>query len=353
MLHLSLAGNILLAVGGKPKLYDPSIIPQYPMLMLGRVPDLELNLRMMSKENLQTYVDVESPAAKCAQAEADDYHTLGQFYKAIKSGLKYLDHKEKDLFHSESAPYQFSPGLGYQPQVRDAGGSVVVVDLATADKAIDIIVDQGEGNPGPYDDPDKLEKDHYDVFRDLQQGTTTWDLYPVRTNPTTFGYWREDKRIYQVSLTFDAAYCFLLLTIEKLWTIKSDDERHKLVLGNMFGIMMGVLAPLAKFLVQQPLMGGRVAAPCFGYYQFEKGSALKQLQSEMQNAINAYVGVTAETSDQVPVTNYGPMLEMLLPIQTSVNRLLDLDSWEKLEQAAVKKELGIHSCGAKGFARGF
>jgi hypothetical protein len=63
---------------------------------------------------------------------------------AVLIGLKYLDGKEKDFFHPESTPYQFSPGLGSQPQVYDAGGSVVVTDLTTADEAIDIIVDQGE-----------------------------------------------------------------------------------------------------------------------------------------------------------------------------------------------------------------
>jgi hypothetical protein len=105
------------------------------------------------------------------------------------------------LFHSETAAYQFAPGVGYQPQTRDAGGSVVVTDLASADRAITIIVDQGEGNPGPYDDPDKEEKDHYDVFKDLKNSKQTWDLYPVRTNPTTLGYWSEDRRIYQVRVT--------------------------------------------------------------------------------------------------------------------------------------------------------
>lgn len=58
MLHLSLAGNILRAVGGTPKLYDPHIIPTYPMLLPGRIPDLELHLRTMTKDHLQTYIDV-------------------------------------------------------------------------------------------------------------------------------------------------------------------------------------------------------------------------------------------------------------------------------------------------------
>ena len=58
MLHLTLAGNILRAIGGDPKLYDAKTIPCYPMLMPGRVPKLWLELRRASKRNLQTFIDV-------------------------------------------------------------------------------------------------------------------------------------------------------------------------------------------------------------------------------------------------------------------------------------------------------
>ena len=58
MLHLSLAGNIIRAVGGQPKLYDVNYIPYYPMLMPGRVPKLWLELRRANKRNLQTFLDV-------------------------------------------------------------------------------------------------------------------------------------------------------------------------------------------------------------------------------------------------------------------------------------------------------
>lgn len=58
MLHLALAGNTLLAVGGTPILYDPKIIPAYPTPMLGRVPELTLHLRQMTKENLNTFIQV-------------------------------------------------------------------------------------------------------------------------------------------------------------------------------------------------------------------------------------------------------------------------------------------------------
>ncbi|KAI9511270.1 ferritin-like-domain-containing protein [Russula earlei] len=356
MLHLSLAGNILLAVGGKPRLYDPHIIPKYPMDMLDRIPPLLLQLRAMTKPNLDTWLEVERPEQPNGAPESDKYHTLGQFYAAIKEGLAYLNARIPNLFDPNTAPYQFASGLGYQPQVRDAGGSVIVTDLASADLAIDIIVDQGEGNPGPFDDKDNLEESHYATFLDLQKGKATWHVHPVITNPTTRGYWELDKRIYQVSVAFDAAYCFLLLTIEKLWTISNDDSRQALVLGNMFSIMMGVLAPLAKFLVTQRIGNSdEVAGPCFGYYPFNrKESALKQLQREMREAIDVYVDVTPETPDQVPVTDYGAQIEQLIPIQDSVNALLDLDTFTTVASPIVKNVVqGAQSKGEKGFARGF
>jgi len=234
-----------------------------------------------------------------------------------------------------------------------------VTDLASALEAVRIIVVQGEGSPGPYDDPDKLEEDHYDVFLGLKDGDATWDVYPVVENPVTSDYWKYDKRIYQVSLTFDAAYCFLLRTIETLWYVDKDDSRHNLILRNMYGIMMGVLAPLAKFLISQSIgPNGQRAAPCFGYYEFKKQeSELKQVQDEMQAAINAYLGVTAETPDQVAVHDFGLMLETLLPIQTTINGLIDIQTFEKQDVGRINiqkvKFAGVETRGAKGFAKGF
>jgi hypothetical protein len=58
MLHLSLAGNILKAIGGTPKVYDRDIVPTYPMEMPGRIPKLEIQLRAATKINMQTFIDV-------------------------------------------------------------------------------------------------------------------------------------------------------------------------------------------------------------------------------------------------------------------------------------------------------
>ena len=128
--------------------------------------------------------------------------------------IKYLNRKgivpKLELFYPETAKYQFAPGLGYQARARYAGGFIVVKDLPTALQAINEIVYQGEGIPegdsiGPDDDKAKLEKDHYDVFLDLNQGDSTWETYPVWENPVTHDYLSLDKRLYHVS-------CFLVFT---------------------------------------------------------------------------------------------------------------------------------------------
>jgi len=54
MLHFALAGNILCAIGGEPKLYGDSFTPEYPALIFSD--NVRLNLRGATKENLETFV---------------------------------------------------------------------------------------------------------------------------------------------------------------------------------------------------------------------------------------------------------------------------------------------------------
>ena len=191
-------------------------------------------------------------------------------------------------------------------------------------------MDQGEGNPRPFDDPSKAENDHYDIFLNLQKDAQTWEVFPVVTDPTTAAYFHLDKKnicgevdnkvfssdilivLIKVSRTVDASFCYLLLTLEKLWTVSSVDGRKKLI-GTMFPLMSGILAPLAKFLVQQPIGStGEVAAPCFGYYPFgSRSSALADLQKEIQTAIDAYAG---NVNAQAQLTS----------VQTTIGKLVDI-----------------------------
>lgn len=122
------------------------------------------------------------------------------FVRVGSPGLERLGAPPSKLFDPTTKKFQFSPAFGYQARIRDAGGSVIVTDLKTAVTAINIIVDQGEGNPGPYVDLDHLEKDHYAVFQELQQSSDIeWNSYPTFPQPTTAKYYPLDIKIYQAS----------------------------------------------------------------------------------------------------------------------------------------------------------
>jgi len=220
--------------------------------------------------------------------------------------------------------------------VRDAGGSVLVHDLKSAKHALQIIVDQGEGRCGEFSDRAKEEKAHYFIFHELKTDKTRkWDTYNVRENPRTEDYHSRDIQLYHVSLAFDAAYCYLLLNIEHLWTIHEDSERKKLVFGNMYGLMLGVLAPLAKFLVTQSIgrgkVGGEAGAPCFEFYNFSASvkTPFQCVKKEIKDAITSYVDVTSETTDQAVDEDLGPQLKALLSIQTTIHGLLDVSTFQK------------------------
>jgi hypothetical protein len=79
------------------------------MYMPGRVPQLKLQLRKMTKKNLQTFIDVEMPEATGAKEEPDEYQTLGQFYKAIKNGLDYLHRRRNYSSIGKQYPTNFLP----------------------------------------------------------------------------------------------------------------------------------------------------------------------------------------------------------------------------------------------------
>jgi Ferritin-like len=56
MLHLTLTGNLLCALGGSMDLYDYDVIPQYPGHIL--VEKIDMNLDRANKENLECFLQV-------------------------------------------------------------------------------------------------------------------------------------------------------------------------------------------------------------------------------------------------------------------------------------------------------
>jgi rubrerythrin len=141
MLHLTLAANVLNALGGEPVLNKKDFIPSYPGPLPGSVAGgLVVPLERCSVELIENvFMKIEEPEhpldipVEAAFTSAAEPLTIGQFYERIKLSIQ------------ELGGDAFVPGPRNQIGPDQMQDSVVVVDFETAARAIDTIVDQGEG----------------------------------------------------------------------------------------------------------------------------------------------------------------------------------------------------------------
>ncbi len=171
MLHMCIASNILIAIGGRPAINRPDFIPVYPgplpMSIGGK--DFTVGIRAFSKELVaQVFMKIEEPEHPIPVQEAQraaaapTYGTIGEFYAALKDKLRELvETSGTDVFvvGPDQQVLSWFPGAQLFP----------IVDLATAEAGIDLIVEQGEGTAtDPFDAPD--EPAHYYRFGEIVHG---------------------------------------------------------------------------------------------------------------------------------------------------------------------------------------
>jgi CDGSH-type Zn-finger protein len=175
MLHLTLAANILNAVGGSPNLDHPGIIPSYPTFLAHSNQAFQVGLVKFSKEGLETFLQIERPAEHDGLPEDDEFETIGQFYEAIEEALKQLtDELGEDALFCGDRSRQVTDALYYG----GSGRIIAVTDLASAMRALEEIVEQGEGLAhreiwdGDRDmfHPEREEIAHFFRFNELYVG---------------------------------------------------------------------------------------------------------------------------------------------------------------------------------------
>lgn len=227
MLHMSLASNILYALGVAPRLYGkapgtyptglPYHCPDGPVGPDGQTAVL-IPLAKFSFEQLWHYLQIEYPEKWNITPLDRDWSTIGQFYSYIRCLLRTKFLTDADFQQGPSAqaiqPFNYSPNnvdtvypsgkfdpwkpappvptpswaqgdswpsaaaAAVYPDREDShAGKSELLTIATiqdAIEAIDTICDQGEGcpvpdvGPGPDDDPSKDEQSHYVKFLTLQ-----------------------------------------------------------------------------------------------------------------------------------------------------------------------------------------
>jgi Ferritin-like len=187
MMHLALAANVLNAVGGKPALTTGGYVPRYPAKIPFHEPEtFEVSLLPYGEAALTTFLAIENPNRSGvepapASAEAavprvyelameNGYKTIGEFYGAIEKGIKALD-AQGELFTGDPGRQIGSSVFHPAPL---SGHMIEVKDRTTALEALELIVDQGEGDvkaPGPREKFDaEGQLAHYYLFKELSEG---------------------------------------------------------------------------------------------------------------------------------------------------------------------------------------
>lgn len=345
MLHLVLVRNLMVAIGwgDQIRFYDEKFIPEYPSYMLNRKEPLLLQLRRLSTEHVQTFIDLEKPdkvkpedLLLGAGKEIDpslvgQYTSLGAFYRKIEEGFTYLYPKD-DIWSGAQIDKQYLRGFWNQ---FGAGKPIRVNSLKTALQALTIIIDQGEGStqdhktvPKRPDDPTlgQEEYSHYWKFVRIKKGIegigagdggkgydfgidspmATW---PVVDNPKV-GNYLDNPPVLALMKLFNAAYCYMLCILDELFQKSVRDVRKVTVPGtkrrelhshryglerNGIAAMQGIMYPIAELMVRTPIdPDAKVLAnigPSFEFYKFDKttfASPKKELEHLCDEAIGYF-----------------------------------------------------------------
>jgi hypothetical protein len=282
MLHMSLACNLLNAIGGSPQINTPRFVPHYPTHMPGGLrPELMVSLKKCSIEHIRdVFMSIEEPQETidpersheevAAIPHSQHSLTIGWFYTYIASAFKTLS-ADQNIFVGD-------PSLQLK-EWPHPGELIVVKDLASARHAIKEIVEQGEGaTPIDPDDPEG-ELAHYYKFAEIVHGrrlvqesnghsySYTGDkiafdeagVWPMIDNPNTQTL-DPDSQARLLSEEFNQAYANVLNALHT--TFNGEPENIQTAVGLMFSLTL-----LAEHLMQIPTGTGSDvnAGPSFQY----------------------------------------------------------------------------------------
>ena len=287
MLHLTLAANVLNAVGGAPDLTRPGFVPSYPACLPDGEDDFTVDLRPFSPEAVETFCKIErprrAPSAGARLVPASDggpalvssptaprmrFYSIGEFYQEIIEGLEKTAATDPGLFRGDPARQ-----VGSEYFYSGGGAVIPVYDLDSARRALQFIADHGEGlHSGLYDADGELA--HFYRFRQLQLGryytagdrpdaptgpplSVAWDaVYPVKVSARMADY-PAGSPLAEAARAFNDEYGAFLARLTEAFNGRP--ELLTEAVGTMFRLRDGF-----NRLIRNPLPGsGHHAAPTF------------------------------------------------------------------------------------------
>jgi hypothetical protein len=268
MLHATLMANILLAVGGEPRFYGPEVLPTHPSPWPNKIPELILNLEACTHDVVETtFLGIEAPGRPEAPTQPDRYESQGQFYHALEQAILRLA-AEIDLFTDPQTDRQLHDASGYMSVKYDdekSGGLIVIDSVETAFAATEIAIHQGEGvQEARFADPDHRELTHYAKFLNLTDGTVDiGSVVPLVKNPSIGAMPHDVAAVAEFS---NASYSYLFVILDRLLA-RDQPDRHHLV-QILYGVMVGLLGPVSRYLTTKEAGNGEFWGPPFEYYHF-------------------------------------------------------------------------------------
>jgi CDGSH-type Zn-finger protein/truncated hemoglobin YjbI len=287
MLHLSLVQNLLSAIGAAPHLSRPN----FPQPARHYPAGVHLALMPFSDQTLRHFMYLERPegmdikdavgmaafhrAAPAMQhgeivPRGQDFATVGHLYRSIEAGVAHLAEKygEPSLFVGPPRAQATQSYFGW-PEL------VAVTDVASAQRAIDEILEQGEGPRGHWKDA------HFgqfvailDEYIQLREANPAFN--PVR--PVVPVNVRQAERDTDIPLVsdpvtqrvmdlFNVSYEILLLMLQRFFAHTEETEPQLKALADAtIALMFGALKPLGDLVTALPAgpeYPARTAGPSF------------------------------------------------------------------------------------------
>src|SRR5262245_21133444 len=328
MLHLALVQNLLSAIGSAPHLARPNLpapARHYPAgVNLTLVPFGEPALRhFMFLERpegmeLEGAEGIDAPVhdAVPLMAEGDivpqpqDFATLGHLYRSIEVGLDHLAEKfgERNLFVGPPRAQATSDYFRW-PEL------VAVTDLASAHRAIDTILEQGEGARGQW------QKAHFGQFvqiLDEYRRLKAADPNVEPTRPVIFATVRPSEhgdtvpRITDAVASrstdlFNVGYEVLTQMLHRYFAHTEETDAQLATLSSAaLALMFRVLKPLGDLITTLPVgpeHPGMSAGPSFelfyenDYLVPHREAAWALLEERLREAVN-FGDLIQKSSDQ-------------------------------------------------------
>jgi hypothetical protein len=289
MLHLALVQNLLASVGAAPRLARPNL----PLPPRAYPAGVQIALMPLNEESLRHFAFLERPegmdmqdaegfaalrkATELPHAEEDeigphmqDFDTIGNLYRSIEDGLTELARRmgEGGLFigpdRAQATPEHFR-----------WDELVPVTDLASARRAIDTVVEQGEGARGDWHDA------HFgrlirmlDEFVAMRGDDPSFE--PAR--PVLLAHVRPPGSGEEVTLITDhftarvtdllnAVYEVLLQMLSRYFTNSGETPAQLSTLADVaVGLMYTAIKPLCLLVSRMPIGDehpGRTVGPAF------------------------------------------------------------------------------------------